>query len=307
MAVARGHTFLDWPSLVAWVGAVNAPDSDVARFERAVEAVVDGDLEGLGALLAAHPELTTARSTRRCCFDPPEHRATLLHYVAANGVEDQRQRTPPNAVAVANALLRAGADPDAEADLYGSRWRTLALLVSSSHPAEAGVQVPLIEALVAAGASLDGGEHPPLRVALVFGFPDAAEALARLGADASDLPSAAGLGRVAEVRSTLRTADAEARHLALALAAQLGRDEVVGLLLDAGEDPDRYNPEAAHPHATPLHHAAAGGHAAVVRRLVEHGAALDLRDRIHDSTPEGWAEHGGHGAIAAWLRARRGD
>ena len=62
------------------------------------------------------------------------------------------------------------------------------------------------------------------------------------------------------------------RHRALALAAQLGHVEIVRLLLDAGEDPDRYNPADSHAHTTPLHQAALAGHDAVVRLLVERGA-----------------------------------
>ena len=46
------------------------------------------------------------------------HRATLLHYVAANGVEDYRQTSPSNAVPVAEALLHAGAEVDVLADTY---------------------------------------------------------------------------------------------------------------------------------------------------------------------------------------------
>ena len=59
----------------------------------------------------------------RHAFQPAGARATLLHYVAANGVEGYRQLTPPNAVAIADALLDAGADVDALADMYGGRAR----------------------------------------------------------------------------------------------------------------------------------------------------------------------------------------
>jgi sirohydrochlorin ferrochelatase len=65
------------------------------------------------------------------------------------------------------------------------------------------------------------------------------------------------------------------------------------LLLDAGEDPNRYNPEGNHPHSTPLHQAVVGGHEAVVRLLVERCARLDLRDTVWQGTPLGWARHGG--------------
>jgi len=261
----------------------------------------------LQRLLAAHAWLVRARSTRRCCFDPPVHRATLLHYVAANGVENHRQRTPANAVAIARALLDAGAEPDAQADLYGQPCATLSLLVSSSHPAAAGLQVELANLLIDRGASLEGrGESwgAPLRSALVFGFTGTAEALARRGAPVVGAADAAGLGRVDELRARLPSADGRDRHLALALAAQLGRVECVRTLLDAGEDPDRYNPEGAHPHATPLHQAAGGGHREVVELLLERGARLDLEDKIHHGTPLGWASHGGQSEIAALLRAR---
>jgi ankyrin repeat protein len=39
----------------------------------------------------------------------------------------------------------------------------------------------------------------------------------------------------------LPSTDAEVRHRALSLAAQHGHAEIVRLLLDAGEDPNRYN------------------------------------------------------------------
>lgn len=279
-----------------------------AVFERAADAVVDGDVATLAALLADEPGLAIARSQLVTDRTPPVHRATLLHYVAANGVEDVRQRSPQNAVAVARMLLEAGADPNALADMYGGQFTTMSLLVSSMPPARAGVQVPLIDVLVDYGASVeplgDGHWTSPLITALVFGFADAAEALVRRGARVDSLAAAAGLGRLDEVRAMLPAAPAGDRHRAFALATQLGHLEVTRTLLDAGEDPNRFNPPGMHAHATPLHHAALGGHEAVVRLLVERGARLDLEDTVYHATPAGWAEHGGHPAIAAYLRAR---
>jgi ankyrin repeat protein len=100
----------------------------------------------------------------------------------------------------------------------------------------------------------------------------------------------------------MNSASAEERHQALALAAQLGRTDVVRLLVEAGEDPNRRNPAGMHAHATPLHHAALGGHAETARLLAERGARVDIEDEIYRSTPVGWAEHGGHAAIAEALR-----
>src|SRR5262249_57676989 len=107
------------------------------------------------------------------------------------------------------------------------------------------------------------------------------------------LPAAAGLGFADDAARLLPSANADARHRALSLAAQHGHPEIVRLLLNAGEDPNRYNPEGNHPHSTPLHQAVLGGHEAVVRLLVERGARLDLRDTVWHGTPLGWARHGG--------------
>jgi ankyrin repeat protein len=306
LALARWYDFGDWPAVVAFAAAVSAENSAVARFEAAVEAVVDGDVEGLKAMLREDPALVRARSTRVTHFDPPVHGAMLLHYVAANGVEGYRQRTPPNAVDVAKALLEAGAEADALADLYGGRCTTMALLVSSCHPARAGVQVALAETLLDFGASLEGkGEGnwtSPLMTALAFGYHDAAAALIRRGARVDRLEAAAGLGLLADATRLLPAADAESRHRAVALAAQHGHVNIVRLLLDAGEDPNRYNPDGNHSHSTPLHQAVWAGQEAVVRLMVERGARLDIRDTIYHGTPLGWAVHCGKKEIAAYLR-----
>jgi len=280
----------------------------VSPFERAADAVIDGDVATLAALLASHPALATARSQRVTDRNPPVHRATLLHYVAANGVEDVRQRSPRNAVDVARMLLTAGADVDALADMYDGQCTTMSMLVSSTPPARAGVQVALIDVLIDFGASVEsrgaGAWTSPLITALVFGFTNAAEALVRRGARVDSLAAAAGLGRLDTVLAMLPAASWNDRHRAFALATQRGHLEVTRAILDAGEDPSRYHPPGMHSHGTPLHHAALGGHDAVVRLLVKHGARIDIKDTIYQATPEGWAEHGGHPAIAEYLRSR---
>jgi ankyrin repeat protein len=307
-AVARWYDFATWETLVEYVDAVTITGSDVYRFESAVETVVSGDVEALSTLLRDHPELVRARSTRVTHFDPPRHRAMLLHYIAANGVEGYRQRTPTNVVAVATLLLEAGAEVDALADFYGGECTTMTLLVSSCHPANAGVQVALVDTLVDFGAAVEargsGSWTSPLMTALAFGYRDAAVALVRRGARVNGLAAAAGLGRLDEARQLLPDASSDDRHRALALAAQLGHVDVVRLLLEAGEDPNRYNPEGNHGHSTPLHQAALAGHEAVVRLLVDRGARLDIRDTIYNGTPLGWALYGERPAIADYLRAR---
>lgn len=306
LALARWYDFRHWAALAEYAESVAQKNSPVYRFEAAVGAVISGDFDALQAALAAYPDLARARSQRITHFDPPAHRATLLHYVAANGTEGYRQKCPANAVAVAETLLQDNAEVDALADLYGGGCTTMSLLVSSRHPAEAGVQVLLVDTLVDWGAALEGhgsGQWvSPLMTALAFGYLDAAQALVRRGARVDSLAAAAGLGRTDGARELLAGAPGEDRHRALVLASQHGHVEVVRLLLDAGEDPNRYNPKGNHAHSTPLHQAAIAGHEAVVRLLVERGASLDMPDTIFEGTPLGWAEYAGRTEVADYLR-----
>ncbi len=296
--VAQEHAFEGWPELEAYVEAVGR-DERVRRFEAAVDAVVSGDTGVLRSLLADDPSLARERSSRR-------HHATLLHYVAANGVEGTRQRTPANAVEIATLLLGAGSDPNALADMYGERCTALSMLVSSGHPAAAGLQGALAETLIDHGAQLDGQGskwQSAVLTALQFGYLDTARALAARGGSAEHLAIAAGLGRLDDVARMLPHASERERHAALALAAQHGQADVVALLLDHGESPDRLNPEGFHAHSTPLHQAVWADHMHVVRLLVERGARLDIRDTLYDGTALGWADYGGRTAIAEYLRS----
>ena len=305
LALARWYDFYDWSKLEAYVDAVGEP-GPVQQFERAVEAVIGGDAAALSQLLRDNPDLVRARSTRVNYFDPPVHRATLLHYLAANGVEGYRQRSPKNAVQIAKLLLDAGADPNALQDSYGGQNTTMAMLVSSTPPKEAGVQVPLVNVLVDYGATIspsgNGAWTSPLETALVFRMRDAAHALVARGAPVDTLAAAAGLGRVDDVLRLLPSALASDRHRALALATQSGQLEMVKILLDAGEDPNRFNPQGCHSHATPLHQAIAGGDLEMTKLLVARGAKLDTEDTTFRGTPMAWAVYCEKPAIAEYLR-----
>jgi hypothetical protein len=174
------------------------------------------------------------------------------------------------------------------------------MVVSSAHPARAGVQAALAETLL----DYDGVEtncQSAIVTALAFGYAETAQALARR-AESLTLTAAAGLGRVDDVRRLFPSADAQSRHIALALAAQHGHAAVVQLLLEAGEDPNRYNPEGFHAHSTPLHQAVWSDHIDVVRLLVGCGARLDLTDKVYSATPLEWAVHGVRTSIADYLR-----
>jgi ankyrin repeat protein len=289
--IARAHGFDGWRQFADHVTDVVRPGSEVHAFEAAADAVVGGDTAGLEARLRLRPALVRARSTRR-------HRATLLHYVAANGVEDFRQRSPANAPEVARLLLAAGAEPDALAETYGGGrdQTTLNLLVSSAHPAAAGLHAPLIEALLDFGAAVDGldGNGSPLSTAIAFGYRDAADALAARGARVDTAFTAAALGRADLVDrmvgedGTLRSgfcssapawlqlpADPRGQvQAAMVAAAKFGRTAVVGMLLGRAVGPGFADQNAM----TALHWAAGLGHRDVVELLLRAQAPLEVRN-----------------------------
>jgi hypothetical protein len=272
LLIARAHGFESWPQLAAHLAAIASPATTTGDFEAAADAVVDGDLPALQSLIGRRPELVRERSTR-------EHRATLLHYVAANGVEDFRQRTPANGVAIARLLLEAGAEVDALASTYGggSAQTTMNLLVSSAHPAAAGLQPALVDVLADFGAALDGveGDGSPLMTALAFGYPDAAEALARRGARIDNIVAAAGLGRDHLVERFLAEGATSSVERGLVLACACGHTTVVARLLEHGVDPAATDPDGM----TGLHWAAGNQQADVIDLMLARGAPLEAKNR----------------------------
>ena len=290
--IARAHGFLSWPTFVEHVELLARASSPVAAFEAAASAIVAGDATTLKGLLREHPHVIRARSTR-------EHRASLLHYVAANGVENYRQISPKNIAAITEILLAAGADVDAEADVYGGGCTPLGLVATSAPPAIAGVQREVIDVLLRHGARMDlpgiGGNGQPLvRACLANGQPDAAEYLVSRGAPL-DLPGAAGVGRIDVVKRIFdadggpNTTPARAQMVvAFALACAYGREAVADFLLDQGIDVDVELRGHGEGH-TGLHVAAFHGHVGVVNALLRRGARVDAIDKTWGTPPLVWA------------------
>jgi ankyrin repeat protein len=187
-------------------------------------------------------------------------------------------------------ILEAGPDE-------ASRKDTLMLVATGSVVRDCNVQRPLIALLCSYGAD----PNSAIRDAAVLNELNSVLALLEEGANL-DLPLAAALGRLRDCQRLITTSSSHDRHLALALASQYGRIEIVRLLVAGGERPDRYNPPDGHSHATPLHQAAASGYLDVVRLLVEHGARLDLRDVLWHGTPADWAAHEGQTEVEMFLR-----
>jgi hypothetical protein len=294
-AIAREYGFPSWPRLKSYV---NDPQRDDLRlpqqvrikddaFRRAVDLLDAGDAEELREHLRAHPGLVAARVTFEGgnYFQEP----TLLEFIAENPT--RHVSVPKSAPEVARVILDAGAKED-----RASLDSALELVASSSVARVSGVQIPLIEVLCDYGADPSAATY----VASLYGEFDAVRALIRRGAKV-DLLVASALDLSAEAAASLPSAGAETRQKALAMAAQHGYVEIVRLLLDAGEDPNRFAPVGGHSHATPLHQAAIGGHASVVRLLVERGARTDVRDILHNGTPLDWANYGKHAPVAEYL------
>lgn len=135
---ARQFGFADWGALVREQPVYHA------GFEDAVDALLDGELDRLRAALAADPLLARRASTLG-------HKATLLHYAAANGVALWRQQVPGNLLDGVRLLLAAGTDRHAEMQVYGGGHTAHALAASSAHPKAAGVLEALLDLLDPAG------------------------------------------------------------------------------------------------------------------------------------------------------------
>lgn len=148
-------------------------------FEKAVEMAIDGRLEELKLLMKANPELISERSRLG-------HKATLLHYISANGVEIHRQRIPENAEAIAGYLIGLSDHPDVESSIYGGGPAStpLCLVISSGHLVDKNIQIPIMRLLLKHGAAVNGiqSEGSPLEFASRFGYKKAEDLLLENGA-----------------------------------------------------------------------------------------------------------------------------
>ena len=289
--VAREHGFESWPTFAAHLASLAQDGSPVSTFEEAADAIVRGDTARLAVLLERHPNLVHERSTRA-------HRSTLLHYVSANGVEDFRQKTPPNIVGIARMLISAGADVNAASEAYGGGSTTLGLVATSIHPEAAGVQIPLLELLLAHGAQM---EQPALAGngnSIVWGcLANGQGAAARFFADRGarmNLLEAAGVGRLDLVKThfdgggSLKPSGTEEQMKSGFLyACGYGASDAAEFLLDRGVDPGTSNERGQ----TGLHWAMYGPHVEVVRMLLRHGAPVNALDAT-ESTALHWGLHG---------------
>ena len=275
--IAYKHHFNNWADYENFKTELNKDNSAIALFEKTADAVVAGDVVTLKKLLRQNPALIKARSVRN-------HHAPLLIYVGANGVEDYRQKTPSNAVEVAEALLQAGADVDTVGDMYRGTT-TLGLVATSVHPVKAGVQKELVDVLLKYGADINHAVAPDytegnlILACLHNGRDEIVEHLAEKGATL-DLEGAAGTGILDEVKkyyyedgSLKEGIDIKKRDLGFMWACGYGRKPIVEFMLDQGFDVST-NADGM----TALHWAVVGAHSDVIQLLLEHNAPLEIEN-----------------------------
>jgi hypothetical protein len=303
LAIARESGFLSWtrlkrhiekPTLTSKLNLPHHERIEDSVFRRAVAMIDAGDAAGLRVWLGEHPSLVH----QHIVFEGMNyfHNPTLLEFIAENPV--RHGKLPKNIVEIANVILDAGADQD-----RSEMNEALMLVATGSVPRECRQQIPLIDVLCDRGAEPDTAAP----VAAVLSEIEAVCHLIKRGARVT-LPIAAALGQVDDFRRLLPAASGDVRHLSLAIAADSVAPnheaiEILRMLLDAGEDPNRYNPIGGHSHATPLHQAAGAGNLEKVRLLVERGARIDLKDVLWHATPANWAQHGGKTEVEKYLRA----
>ena len=297
LSIAREYGYASWPRLKAVIAErrheelvlIHNDRLPEGPFKQALDFMDAGDVERLSKHLAENPGLVDEEASFEGgnYFSSP----TLLEFLPENPI--RQGRLPENALDIAKTLLAAGADRNQE-----TLDETLTLTASGRVCREAGVQLSLLRLLCQHGANPIAG----MRSALAHDEFDAASILIECGAPL-DLPTAAALDELVDVKRLLQNASRDHLQLALSLAANAGRSDVVRALLEAGADPNRYNPPGGHTHCTPLHNSVAADRFETVVALIEGGADTSIPDIHHSMTALGWAEHFKHSRIVEYLRS----
>jgi ankyrin repeat protein len=288
LGVARRSRNPDRRSIVA---LLDRKAIDDPSFRGAVAAIHAGDEASLARLLEAEPRLLHERIVGPAIYRKLERNQYFLDpklfwFVANNPTTVKRM--PENIAAIAQIMIDRGAE---HADLVYA----LELTMSSGPASEQGLQRPLMQTIVAAGAA---PSRNAIFVAAAHRQLDALRALLEAGLPIT-APIAAALGDLPALRVCLTTANDDDVQIAFGLAAINGHVRAAELALDAGADVNLYLP--VHSHSTALHDAAGGGDLEMIALLLRRGARKDARDLLWDNTPLGWAIHQDRPAARAAL------
>jgi hypothetical protein len=170
----------------------------------------------------------------------------LLWFVTEDAV--RTGKLSANVAAIARTIIetarRAGAS-----DLQQQLDSTFHFAVCSPIGGSDGRQLELLDVLIGAGASTEGG---PVQAFICYNEAAARHLIAR-GARLT-LPAALCLGLWDDVARLAPDATAEEKQVALGLAALHGKAEALSRLLPLGVDLDAFT-SGFYSHATPLHHA----------------------------------------------------
>jgi ankyrin repeat protein len=334
-SLARRHGFETWSAFKRHVGSLDEAGDPFLRAYRAIEGNADGTLR---QLLQRFPELARANGTNgnaliNMAFDVPSLKVLLeagadAAHPNAHGWTPLHQAAYGNAPDRARVLLEAGAPADVSARGAGGTPLVVALfwghhevvdvlLAAGRRPDNLRVaagtgDVERIRSLVG-----DGGEVSEAAGALRGfyrphgGFPvwtpteDAQEILDEA------LSWAARSDRVDALSELVaRGARVEAdvyRGTALIWAAAVDRAAAIERLVELGADVNQQATFGGPTHGekvTALQIAAQAGNRAAVEALLDAGADPTLRDALYNGPAPGWAEQGGHAALAALLRER---
>jgi len=265
-----------------------------------------GDLEKLRALVTADPSIVTSRSSKS--------HPTLLQALVLDG------KDKPKNVEMVQVLIDAGAELNEPLVAAGSIDNRPAAELLLDHGAAidgSGGWSPLEEALYWNNRSViallleRGAKVKNLRTAAALGRTDLIESY--FNADGS-LKSEAGridwpfgsLDQIACSNHNAAVKQALADRVnawsqdrqgiinnAFVYACMHGHIEAAKLLLDKGAEINVI-PGGFDYAGTGLHYAAMNGHRSMVEFLLAHGADRNVKDTKVDSTPAGWADHGGH-------------
>jgi ankyrin repeat protein len=195
---------------------------------------------------------------------------------------------PANIVQLTEAIINAGATIE---DMN----YTMELVMTGTPARHQQLQIPLMKLLLDRGASagdllsvLAHRELEPVRFLIDNGV-------------ALTAAIAAALGRVDKLPGLLAAANSSEKTTALGIAVINQQLSAARLCVEAGADMNEYLP--VHAHSLPTHQAAVNDDVEMLRLLVENGGRLDLRDKLWNSTPLGWATYMGKKSVEAYLRS----